>query len=50
MIRLARAVALLTVATAGLLTCFSTRPAGAETTADELVQALQKRYDSIKDF
>jgi len=48
--RLARAVALLTVATAGLLTCFSTRPAGAETTADELVQALQKRYDSIKDF
>src|SRR3954451_17078588 len=32
------------------MTCLSSLPAGAEATADELVRALQRRYDSIKDF
>jgi outer membrane lipoprotein carrier protein len=48
--RLARGVALLAATTAILTACLSSRPAGAESTADDLAQALQKRYDSIKDF
>jgi outer membrane lipoprotein carrier protein len=35
---------------AALTTCLSIRPSGSETTAGELAQALQHRYDSIKDF
>ena len=40
----------LLAATASLVAVLASRPVAAETTADELVQALQRRYDSIKDF
>jgi outer membrane lipoprotein carrier protein len=40
----------MTVGMAAVMTCLASLPAGAESTADELVQALQKRYDSIRDF
>lgn len=48
--RLARGIALLAATTAALAICLASRSAGAEATADDLAQALQKRYDSIKDF
>jgi outer membrane lipoprotein carrier protein len=44
-----RLTSLLAVA-ASMVAVLASRPATAETTADELLQALQRRYDSIKDF
>jgi outer membrane lipoprotein carrier protein len=38
------------VMTASLVASAAPRPAAADQTAEELVQALQRRYDSIKDF
>jgi outer membrane lipoprotein carrier protein len=38
------------VVTASLVASAAPRPAAADQTAEELVQALQRRYDSIKDF
>ena len=48
--RASRRTVAFVLAAAALAAGSVSRPAAAETTADELVVALQKRYDSIKDF
>ena len=50
MIRPRRSLAAVVAAIAALATCTSPQVSGNETTAGELAQALQHRYDSIKDF
>jgi len=45
-----RLIATLIAVAAAICTVLASRPKAAETTAEELVQALQRRYDSIKDF
>jgi outer membrane lipoprotein carrier protein len=48
--RLSRALALTVGLTAALATCAMSPSSANETTAEEFVQALQHRYDSVKDF
>ena len=48
--RPSRGVALVVGLAAALATCLVQHASGNETTAEQLVQALQHRYDSIKDF